>query len=263
MGGDGVVFDSSYRKKTRKNMKLGGEQLPTMANTAKAVGNFSFNYNTVEATLLTSAIFICLAGIMFQSGRLSTARYAGQKTALSAWVMFLMVMSVLYWMTVAVFEFLITVRPDLCLKKKSAKDEAGGDGFDMNDGLNPLHNAMGSDDAARAHMGKAKAEAALQRHQAVIEQQSLEILELKKKVQANQLQNGSSRRQMKKDKGKAKKTKKAFSPVRSSSITGEEEDDFMDMDDGLELAEMEVPGGPAKRDSMVPAREKRPSAAVL
>merc|ERR1712100_234278 len=114
-------------------------------------------------------------------------------------------------------------------KKKSAKQEAAGDGFDMNDGLNPLHNVTSSDDAARAHMGKAQAEAALQRHQAVIEQQSLEILELKKKVQANQLSNNASRRN-KKDKT-TKKTKKVFSPVRSSSIAGEGEDDFMDDDE--------------------------------
>merc|ERR1712216_605713 len=116
--------------------------------------------------------------------------------------------------------------------------------------------------------GKAKAEAALQRHQAVIEQQSLEIFELKKKVQANQLQSSSSRRMMKKDKGKAKKTKKAFSPVRSSSIAGEDEDDFMDVEDGVEMAEQQEPdggggGGAGKRDSVVPSREKRASLAVV
>jgi hypothetical protein len=268
MGENSAVFDSTYRKKVHKNVKLGGEQLPTLGQTAKAVGNFFFNYNTVEATLLTSAIFICLAGIMFQSGRLSTARYAGQRTALSVWVMFLMITSIIYWIAVFITEFIITVRPDMCQKKKSAKEEAAGDGFDMNDrGLNPLHNTDG-DDAARAHMGKAKAEAALQRHQAVIEQQSLEILELKKKVQANQLQSSSSRRMMKKDKGKAKKTKKAFSPVRSSSIAGEDEDDFMDVEDGVEMAEQQEPdggggGGAGKRDSVVPSREKRASLAVV
>ena len=145
--------------------------------------------------------------------------------------MLLIVTSIIYWFAVAITEVIITVRPDLCQKKKSAKEEAAGDGFDMNDSHNPLHNAVGSDDAARAHMGKAQAEAALQRHQAVIEQQSLEILELKKKVQANQLSNNASRRN-KKDKT-TKKTKKVFSPVRSSSIAGEGEDDFMNDEDAV------------------------------
>jgi hypothetical protein len=262
-----AVFDSSYRKKVRKNVKLGGEQLPTIATTAKAVGTFFFNYNTVESVLLTSAIFICLAGIMFQSGRLDTERYDDQKVALTAWVMFLVITSILYWATVAITEALIAVRPDLCQKKKSAKDVAEqGDGFDMNDSLNPLHNAAGNDDAARAHMGKAKAEAALQRHQAVIEQQSLEILELKKKVQANALQSSSSRRMMKKDKGKAKKTKKAFSPVRSNNMTAEDdEDDFGFADEGgVEMgAVVGEAGETKKRDSIMPSRDKRPSAAVL
>ena len=65
----------------------------------------------------------------------------------------------------------------------------------------------------------------------MIEQQSLEILELKKKVQANQLSNNASRRN-KKDKT-TKKTKKVFSPVRSSSIAGEGEDDFMNDEDAV------------------------------
>jgi len=87
----------------------------------------------------------------------------------------------------------------------------------MSHGLNPLHHqaSAGNDSAAIAEerLRKAQAEAALGRHKNVIDEQSREILELKKKVQASALAKGdTSTRRMKKE-GKNKKTKKAFTPI--------------------------------------------------
>ena len=49
-----------------------------------------------------------------------------------------------------------------------------------------------------------------------------------------------------------KKTKKVFSPVRSSSIAGEDEDDFMDEEGGtVEVSNPMGGEGKGKRQSMV------------
>jgi hypothetical protein len=60
----------------------------------------------------------------------------------------------------------------LCAGKEAPENELDKDeGFDMQAGVNPLHVVGDADGAAEAHKGRAQAEASLERHQEVIEQQ--------------------------------------------------------------------------------------------
>jgi hypothetical protein len=238
-GGGGGGGGGGHRPKGRKALKLGDTTVPTMADVTKNTAVYFFNYNTVEAVMLASAILICLSGIMFNSGQYDNHRYEGQQSALTAFVLFTMIATVIYWLTVLITEIVVTLRPDLCAGKDAPEDNLDKDeGFDMQAGVNPLHIVGDDDAAAEAHKGRAQAEASLERHQEVIEQQSNEILELKKKVQAAQLTGGSSRR-MKKNKPTVSKTKKAFSPMRGGEDAAD--DDFMgdphDVDGQASLAE--------------------------
>ena len=131
------------------------------------------------------------------------------------------------------------------------------DGFEMKQGLNPLHHqsSAGGGDAdaiARANVSKAQAEAALGRHKNVIDEQSKEILELKKKVQAQALSSGSSRRVKNKDgKGGGKKTKKGF-------LAGGVRDDGDDEDEVGGGGMVPVSKGPSKKKmDLDEARETR------
>jgi len=212
-----------HHKKGKRNVRLGDTGVPTLREQGVATANYFFNYNTVEAVLLTSAILIALAGIMYESDRFDTAdgqntRYNAQKDALTAWVLMVIWGSILYWLTVVISEITLTINPELWQKKKEKEEVVKEeDEFEMSHGLNPLHHqaSAGNDSAAIAEerLRKAQAEAALGRHKNVIDEQSREILELKKKVQASALAKGdTSTRRMKKE-GKNKKTKKAFTPI--------------------------------------------------
>jgi len=203
-----------------KNLRLGDTTTPTLREQTMATANYFFNYNTVEAYLLTAAIIVALSGVMFESDRFGNDKYEGQKGALTAWVIFVITISIVYWLTVFGTEVALTIKPDLWQKKATKEKKKGeeNDGFEMKQGLNPLHHqssagGVDTDAVARANVSKAQAEAALGRHKNVIDEQSKEILDLKKKVQAQALSSSSSRRLKQKASGKGgKKTKKAFRP---------------------------------------------------
>jgi hypothetical protein len=213
---------TDHHKKGKRNVRLGDTGVPSLREQGVATANYFFNYNTVEAVLLTSAILIAVSGVMYESDRFDNedgtkTRYNGQKDSLTACVLLILWGSILYWLTVVVSEIVLTINPELWQKKKEKEEVVKEeDEFEMSHGLNPLHHqaSAGNDSAAIAEerLRKAQAEAALGRHKNVIDEQSREILELKKKVQASALSKGdSSTRRVKKDKGK--KTKKAFTPV--------------------------------------------------
>lgn len=63
---------------------------------AAAVLGYLFNYNTVEMTLLFCCCLIALCGIMFESGQLQTSSFASQSKAVSAFVIIVIILSILY-----------------------------------------------------------------------------------------------------------------------------------------------------------------------
>ena len=50
-----------------------------LSNVTQLARSFFVNYNTVEAILLSCAVLVCLAGIMFQSGRFSNNLFTEQR----------------------------------------------------------------------------------------------------------------------------------------------------------------------------------------
>merc|ERR1711871_343359 len=82
---------------------------------------FLWNYNSVEGTLLSCAVFINLAGIMFQAyadcGRDLGSYYEPQKKALTYIVMIVITTSILYFCLVFGSEVISAINPP-CLRGK-------------------------------------------------------------------------------------------------------------------------------------------------
>jgi hypothetical protein len=234
-----------HGSRRHKNLRLGDTKTPTLREQTRVAANYFFNYNTVEAYLLTALILVALSGVMYESDRFENDRFNGQQHALTAWVLMVIVVSIGFWLTVFCTEVALTIKPDLWQKKLKRKEEHKdeNDGFEMKQGLNPLHHQSsahgdGSEGIARANVAKAQAEAALGRHKNVIDEQSKEILDLKKKVQAQALSSSSSRRlnKKKKDNSAKKKTKKAFGQTADEDEDGGDSGKMvkMDLDDARE-----------------------------
>jgi hypothetical protein len=80
-----------------------------------------FNMNTVEATLLGSCVFVCLSGIMFQSGRFEAKEFQSQRDTLTFCVIFLVITTLIYAITVFVSDILAVLKPNCCNKNKRKK----------------------------------------------------------------------------------------------------------------------------------------------
>jgi hypothetical protein len=78
-----------------------------LSNRAK---KFFFDFNTVEQTLLACAIFVCLAGIMFESPRFDERDDLDwQKDSLTYVIIIVIVFSIVYYISIFVSEFLEAV----------------------------------------------------------------------------------------------------------------------------------------------------------
>merc|ERR1711871_526986 len=88
---------------------------------ASATASYLWNYNSVEGTLLSCAVFINLAGIMFQAyadcGRDLGSYYEPQKKALTYIVMIVITTSILYFCLVFGSEVISAINPP-CLRGK-------------------------------------------------------------------------------------------------------------------------------------------------
>merc|ERR1711871_1708850 len=65
---------------------------------------YFFNYNTVETTLLGSAVLINLAGVMFSSARMQESYYEGQQEAITYCAIMIIVLTLLYYFVVCAAE---------------------------------------------------------------------------------------------------------------------------------------------------------------
>lgn len=75
-------------------MEGGGKNVAYIA--AAAILGYLFNYNTVEMILLFCCCLIALSGIMFESGRLQTSSFSSQSNAIAAFVILIIILSILY-----------------------------------------------------------------------------------------------------------------------------------------------------------------------
>jgi hypothetical protein len=102
--------------KAKTTVKLGGQA--SLRNVAQSAARHMFNYNTVEALLLAAAVFVCLSGIMFQSGRFDAKEFQAQRDTLTFTVIFVVITAFVYSLVVFIQDILATLKPDCCVSKK-------------------------------------------------------------------------------------------------------------------------------------------------
>ena len=90
------------RRRKRTNMA------DIFAATAIPGKDYLFSYNTMEAVLLSCGCFVCLSGIMFQTGDDSNPVYAAQRDVLTVLVMVVVFGSLTYFFTVFGTEVMVT-----------------------------------------------------------------------------------------------------------------------------------------------------------
>lgn len=102
-----IVENSARRVRIRQKKARLGNSGPLIDSLTPKVSFFN-NYNTVESTLLFSAIMICISAIMFESEQLSE----GQRTVLAGIDIFIVTISLLYFAWVLFTEVWIAFYPD-------------------------------------------------------------------------------------------------------------------------------------------------------
>jgi len=97
-----VADAAKERKRTRTNIS-------DILDAARVPGSdYLFSYNTMEAVLLASGCFVCIAGIMFQTGDNSNPIYAAQREVLTVIVLLVVFGSLTYFFTVFGTEVMVT-----------------------------------------------------------------------------------------------------------------------------------------------------------
>jgi hypothetical protein len=103
---------------------------PRLKSTVDLIGASIFEYNTAEALLLGSAILVCLSGLMFSSSRFSGPEavfHQGEYNSLTGAVVALFAITLIYYVSALVFDFLAVLKPDLaasccaCASQKASK----------------------------------------------------------------------------------------------------------------------------------------------
>jgi hypothetical protein len=200
-----------------QTIKLGGSGDAVSAKTFnnQHSKNFFFNYNTVEAVLLFSAVLVNLSGIMFESGQLAKGK---QNDALAYLVICLISFSIGYFCVVLGAELLFAFFPDCWFfRKKVEEEDDQGTEFTSD---NPLAQNVGGsatnlDTVAGPGDEGSQTQEELQEMQDVIQQQKDEIKQLQQQLASDNLTKGLSYAGAGK---KDKKKKKTFASLKSNPL---------------------------------------------
>ena len=123
LAGNLAAVSNRMKKKARAVNQWGTAQRRKADQAARERASaFFFNYNTVEATLLASAVLVNLAGVMFESNRLSSDYYQEQRDIITYAVVVIIASSVSYFLVVFLSEVYITT----CSKPSSSKRSPKG-----------------------------------------------------------------------------------------------------------------------------------------
>ena len=81
----------------------------SLAGVAGAIGRFLFDYNTVEAVLLASALLVSLAGVMFGATTASAGStfYQQSRDGVTSAILIVITVSIIYWLAVVVVELYV------------------------------------------------------------------------------------------------------------------------------------------------------------
>lgn len=126
--------------------------------------DYIFDYNTVESTLLFSAVLVTLAGIMFESGQLDSADYDVQRDLITLLVLIVIFVSVMYFFAVFATEIYAVLGCCSGNKKQAAggEEEPAGMGKRMSRALSGGLSRSGSmKDAIELARRKSKQQAAV------------------------------------------------------------------------------------------------------
>jgi len=141
----GVTDAASATGKKKEEIELRKEQKILERTRAERARLYFVNYNTVESTLVASAILICLCGIMFESGELDQAGYENQRDTLSFFVIFVIIASFVYYIAVFFAEMTKTTKTNICIRfflRRSRPDDLQYDpdrDATIKLGVNPFH----------------------------------------------------------------------------------------------------------------------------
>lgn len=117
---------TELRERVGRQVTKLSDRNPDDVNLGEAAASYIHNYNTVESTMLSSSVLVCLAGIMFQSGRFDDAYFDTQRDVITFVVIFVVAASLVYGWGVFFYDIIITVKPDCCqdTSKEAAKRRA-------------------------------------------------------------------------------------------------------------------------------------------
>ena len=203
------------RHRHRKAMQLhqkNKDEFSALKRTKHKVKSYFWDYNTVEATMLACAIFVCLAGVMFESGQFDTSTNHWQFELMSYLTMLVVVFSFVYYFAVFCSEvcgrnvFARCFASKKTDEDKSKEMDAGvefanpmsrvGSQGNMADptGINPLVMAklagLDSGTASRSADDWAMIRNELERMQTVNKKLHRELKDLKKKLENAELGGG-------------------------------------------------------------------------
>jgi len=122
-----MKLDQSLKAVTRRIASRGKKQnMDAIKKTAERApaAQFVTNFNTIETTLLTCAILVAMAAVLFESRRLKNGSSPVVREALVWITLFIIFGSIVYFLVVAFIEIFDTVAPDMfasCCKCCKAK----------------------------------------------------------------------------------------------------------------------------------------------
>jgi len=199
---------------------------------------YFFDYNTVEAILLASAILVCLSGIMFESGRFENREdLIYQRDSITYTMITIVILTFIYYFLVffvELFPHASLTRCISCLQKRKPDDHEILDldsdlKMDDNPMFDPGYVPKGGDPKLETELGRTQAE------RDALEKQNNQLRsELRKQKKDDQFESDSDKKPKKKQDPKKKKefTPTEVSFYRSSGTqkaakvdAGEEEED--------------------------------------
>ncbi|KAJ8604097.1 hypothetical protein CTAYLR_001751 [Chrysophaeum taylorii] len=133
--------EKSRARRRRKQRRLGLEDFTTPAGRkeiSKQAVHFFFDYNTVEGTLLSASILVCVLGVMLDSDYLDNGKHAYAKQALIQATIIIIALSFAYLVAVVWHEIIVAIFPNLTCSFlgvfADAKENVDGE-EDLDEGL--------------------------------------------------------------------------------------------------------------------------------
>jgi len=149
-----VSVEARGRKKVRRNLMTPDGKVDRSA-LLSVLGNWLFNYNTVESALLFAAVIVCLMGLMYDAltrGYASDYSARGQDSVTSV-VLGVIIVSILYYVTVLVTEiYVLYTEEQRAAALKSAAGRKSNRKLDT--GASGQRGAVGAPSTAMGNLAK-------------------------------------------------------------------------------------------------------------